>query len=63
MMTVKDLKEFLSNFEDGDEILTMVHDSILGTPYPQYRGYFALRAKDDEGNPVLYVYDQQKTKG
>ncbi len=62
-MTVKEMREFLSIFEDEDEILTMVHDSILGTPYRQYRGYYALRVKDDEGNPFLYVYDQKKTSG
>lgn len=62
-MIVRELRKFLDEFEDNDEILTMVHDNILGTPYRMYRGYFALRAKDDEGIPVLYIYDQQKTNG
>ncbi len=57
--TVKELREFLADFEDDDLILVMVHDAVLGTPLKQYRGYYPLAAKDDEGNPVLLVNKQK----
>jgi len=58
--TVKELRQFLSNFEEDDELLVMIHDAVLGTPFKQYRGYYNLGAKDDEGNPVLLVKLREK---
>ncbi len=55
LKTVGELRAFLTDYEDDDEMLVMVHDAVLGSPIRQYRGYFTLAAKDDEGNPVLLV--------
>ena len=54
-MKVKELKNFLSDYEDDDDVLTMIHSNVFGSKFKMFIGYFDLKYKDDEGNPVLLV--------
>jgi hypothetical protein len=59
MTTVKDLRDFLAGYEDDDLLLIMVHDRVLGSSIPQYRGYYPMGATDQDGNPVLFINKQE----
>lgn len=56
---VSELRSFLNEYEDDDLILIMIHDEVIGSPAKQYRGYYNLRTKDDEGNAVLLIHKRK----
>jgi len=63
IVTVKELRDFLADYEDDDWVLMMLHNQVLGGAFKQYVGYFPFGATDQEGNPVLFVNPQKTRRG
>ena len=61
--TVKDLREFLADYEDDDLLLLMLHNRVAGGNFAMYQGYYPLGGTDQEGNPVLFVNQQRTSSG
>lgn len=62
LITVGDLRQFLDAYEADDHLLVMLHSHATGAQFPQYMGYYPMGGTDQEGNPVLFINEQESCK-